>query len=76
MVTLQAVYGGRNNLPELLLVLIVAGELVQLCLAQALVQACQLDKLASLLIPHVHQLLHSECAHLVHFCELTTILLQ
>ena len=42
-----------SQVPEVLLVLVEAGETVELCLCEALVQTCQLNKLRTILIPDV-----------------------
>jgi hypothetical protein len=53
----------RTGIPLLLLVLVEARVLVELCLLDTLVQARQLDELESTLIPDITQLLDPNCSN-------------
>jgi hypothetical protein len=58
----------EGKVPQLLLMIVEARVLVKLCLCETLVQACQLDKLQSILVPDITQLLDPNSSNVLDIC--------
>jgi hypothetical protein len=58
----------EGKVPQLLLMFVEAGVLVKFCLCETLVQACQLDKLQSILVPDITQLLDPNISNVLDIC--------